>query len=172
MEGDPCPQPAQLNTSMMEPCKYLGGYDYFHGSEVAYIYSCILLAAVPLICAGAGYAVVKLQNSRRRKFKMQQEENNNGKAVDKMVVKEWLHQNHKRQVKIKFGPNDAFYVVNRKGDKLRSIKLGNVDSIEARWECGDDSESPGARLFLWARGRGAKSRDEDYLACSWLVVDN
>ncbi|CAG0912911.1 unnamed protein product, partial [Notodromas monacha] len=130
MEGDPCPQPAQLNTSMMEPCKYLGGYDYFHGSEVAYIYSCILLAAVPLICAGAGYAVVKLQNSRRRKFKMQQEENNNGKAVDKMVVKEWLHQNHKRQVKIKFGPNDAFYVVNRKGDKLRSIKLGNVDSIE------------------------------------------
>jgi dual oxidase len=102
----------------------------FQGSEVAYIYSCILLAAVPLLCAGAGYAVVKLQNSRRRRFKMRQEENNNGKAVDKMVVKEWLHQNHKRQVKVKFGPGDAFHVVNRKGDKLRTIKLNNVQLLQ------------------------------------------
>jgi dual oxidase len=30
MDGDPCAQPAQLNTSMMEPCKVLRGYDYFH----------------------------------------------------------------------------------------------------------------------------------------------
>ena len=30
MDGDPCGQPAQLNTSMMEPCKVLRGYDYFH----------------------------------------------------------------------------------------------------------------------------------------------
>lgn len=28
-EGDPCPQPAQLNTSQLEPCSYLQGYDYF-----------------------------------------------------------------------------------------------------------------------------------------------
>lgn len=28
-EGDPCPQPAQLNTSQLEPCSYLKGYDYF-----------------------------------------------------------------------------------------------------------------------------------------------
>lgn len=29
MQGDPCPQPLQLNTSLLEPCKYLHGYDYF-----------------------------------------------------------------------------------------------------------------------------------------------
>jgi len=28
-EGDPCPQPAQLNASVLEPCKFLKGYDYF-----------------------------------------------------------------------------------------------------------------------------------------------
>lgn len=28
-EGDPCPQPVQLNTSLLEPCKYLKGFDYF-----------------------------------------------------------------------------------------------------------------------------------------------
>lgn len=29
IQGDPCPQPVQLNTSLLEPCKYLHGYDYF-----------------------------------------------------------------------------------------------------------------------------------------------
>jgi dual oxidase len=29
MNGDPCPQPMQLNASLMEPCKILNGYDYF-----------------------------------------------------------------------------------------------------------------------------------------------
>lgn len=28
-DGDPCRQPIQLNTSLLEPCKYLKGYDYF-----------------------------------------------------------------------------------------------------------------------------------------------
>lgn len=28
-EGDPCPQPAMLNASVLEPCSYLKGYDYF-----------------------------------------------------------------------------------------------------------------------------------------------
>lgn len=29
VQGDPCPQPMQLNISLMEPCKIIGGYDYF-----------------------------------------------------------------------------------------------------------------------------------------------
>jgi hypothetical protein len=29
VKGDPCPQPVQLNISLLEPCKYLQGYDYF-----------------------------------------------------------------------------------------------------------------------------------------------
>jgi dual oxidase len=73
--------------------------------------------------------VVKLQNSRRRKLKMKQEENNNGKSVDKMIVKEWLHQNHKRLVKIKFGPEEAFYTMNRKGEKIRTVNLRGVESL-------------------------------------------
>lgn len=129
LADDPCPQPAQLNTSEMEPCVYLQGYDYFQGSEVTYIYSCILLAAVPLICAGAGYATVKFQNSRRRHFRTLQEENNNGRSVDKMMVKEWLHQNHKRIVKVKFGPNQEICTVNRKGEKLRRVNVAHVDTL-------------------------------------------
>lgn len=128
-EGDPCPQPSQLNASTLTPCNFLAGYDYFAGSEVPYIYGCLLLAFVPIIAAGAGYGVVKLQNSKRRRLKARREENNNGKSVDKMVVKEWLHLNHKRLVKVKFGPEEAFYTVNRKGEKLRKVNFKGVELL-------------------------------------------
>jgi len=129
-ESDPCPQPSQLNASTLTPCNFLSGYDYFAGSEVPYIYACLLLCFVPIVAAGVGYGVVKLQNSKRRKLKARHEENNNGgKSVDKMVVKEWLHLNHKRLVKVKFGPEEAFYTVNRKGEKLRKVSFKNVEML-------------------------------------------
>lgn len=74
------------------------------GSELAYIYACVFLGFVPLVCAAAGYGVVKLQNRRRRRLKMRQEQlksSTAGKAnVDKMAVREWLHANHRRLVKV------------------------------------------------------------------------
>ena len=69
-------------------------------------------------------------NSRRRKMKqIREENNNNGKKADKMHVKEWLHQNAKRPIKVKFGPDEAFYLLNRKGDKLRTISIKNIESL-------------------------------------------
>ena len=50
------------------------------GNEVTYIYACIFLAAVPLLTMGAAYGVVKLQNRKRRRYRMKQEENNNGRS--------------------------------------------------------------------------------------------
>ncbi|XP_018563303.1 dual oxidase [Anoplophora glabripennis] len=132
VKGDPCPQPMQLNISLMEPCKILSGYDYFEGNELVYIYACVFLGFVPILCAGAGYGVVKLQNRRRRRLKIKQEELRNGDCklpVDAMIVHEWLHANHKRVVKIKFGPDIAINVIGRKGEKLRTVSLKNVDSV-------------------------------------------
>ena len=59
-DGDPCPQPAQLNSSSMDECVHLTGYDYFQGSEVSYIYGCIILCAVPLIWVLCAYGVIKV----------------------------------------------------------------------------------------------------------------
>lgn len=132
-EGDPCPQPKQLNATELEPCKHLSGYDYFEGNELVYIYACVFLGFVPILCAGAGYGVVKLQNRRRRRLKIQQEElRNSGDAklpVDTMVVQEWLHANHKRVIKVKFGPEVAIHMIGRKGEKLRTVNFKNVDSV-------------------------------------------
>ena len=127
-QGDPCPQPEQLISSKLEDCEFLQGYDYFQGSEVHYIYGCIILCAIPLLTALVAYCLVKYMNKRRRKMKIIREENNNtGKKADKMHVLEWLHQNAKRAVKTKFGPDKAFYLLNRKGDKIRTIPISNIN---------------------------------------------
>lgn len=103
------------------------------GSELVYFYACIFLFLVPLLCAGAGYCVVKLQDERKRKFRMKQEEMKTGTkvtgVVDKMSVREWLHANHKRFVKLRFGPDSILYTVNRKGEKLRSVNFTNYETI-------------------------------------------
>jgi hypothetical protein len=106
---------------------------FFQGNELAYIYACLFLGFVPIVCAGAGYGVVKLQNRRRRRLRMQQEElknNAGGKtSVDKMAVREWLHANHRRLVKVKFGPEAAIHTVDRKGEKLRTVNFRTSDTL-------------------------------------------
>jgi len=129
LDGDPCPQPHQLNATEMEPCMFLKGYDYFQGSEVAYIFGCIVIIFIPIAIGAVAYGLVKIMNSRRRKIKTKWEENNNGKAMDKIYVKEWLHHNAKRNTKIKFGPDEAFHLMNRKGVKLRSISIKGIENL-------------------------------------------
>jgi len=49
--------------------------------------------------------------------------------VDKMAVREWLHANHRRLVKVRFGPEVAMHTVDRKGDKLRTIVFTSIDTL-------------------------------------------
>ena len=62
-------------------------------------------------------------------MKQSREENNNGKKTDKIHVKEWLHQSARRPVKVRFGPETAFHLLNRKGEKLRSVNVKSVESL-------------------------------------------
>lgn len=50
-------------------------------------------------------------------------------SVDKMIAREWLHANHKRLVTVKFGPEAAIYTVDRKGEKLRTFNLKNIEIV-------------------------------------------
>ncbi|KAK9881555.1 hypothetical protein WA026_016432 [Henosepilachna vigintioctopunctata] len=131
-DGNPCPQPMQLNASMMEPCTMHEGYDYFESNEIAYIYSCIILFFVPVFCSGAGYGVVKLQNRKRRIQRTQQEEiarRCEKVPVDTMIVEEWLHANHTRLVKVRFGPDITLNIIGRKGEKLRTADFRSVEAV-------------------------------------------
>lgn len=46
--GDPCPQPSQINSTQLEPCMILVGWDYFHGSELPYLMVILLLLVIPI----------------------------------------------------------------------------------------------------------------------------
>ncbi|KAK0417047.1 hypothetical protein QR680_012805 [Steinernema hermaphroditum] len=63
-DGDPCEQPFQVNTSGLEECVPFMRFDHFTGNEVTYIYTCIGLATIPLICIGVGYLLIQ----RRKKM--------------------------------------------------------------------------------------------------------
>ncbi|XP_076328078.1 dual oxidase-like [Tachypleus tridentatus] len=127
-EGDPCPQPMQLNSSDLGPCIFVDGYDYFRGSEVAFIFTCIALAFIPIICAGLGYAVIKIQNRIRRRCRtLMVDKRKNG--YKRFYVKEWVNQHYKRLVKLKIGPDDTIYAINRKGEILRKVDFKNMKSL-------------------------------------------
>lgn len=118
---------------MFKKLFYLLTCEFLQGSELVYLYACVFLLLLPLLCAGAGYSVIKLQDERKRKFRMKQMELKSGTkvsgAVDKMSVREWLHANHKRYVKLRFGPDSILHTVNRKGEKLRSVNFSNYETI-------------------------------------------
>ena len=46
-----------------------------------------------------------------------------------MIVREWLHANHRRLVKVKFGPEAALHIVDRKGEKLRTFDFCDVNTV-------------------------------------------
>ena len=79
---------------------------------------------------------------------IREENNNNGKRADKMHVKEWLHQNAKRPVKVKFGPDEAFYLLNRKGDKLRTISVKVSLLLKKVFETYTDMTKNNGTVFL------------------------
>ncbi len=51
-----------------------------------------------------------------------------------------MHQNHKRYVKVKIGPEESISTVNRKGETLRKIDLKDVNSLMV--EVTQDSHKP------------------------------
>ncbi|XP_023933585.1 dual oxidase-like [Lingula anatina] len=68
-EGDPCPQPKQLNISDMAQCNDNLTHDFFTGSEVVYILVIILIGLLPFCFAGLVivlHACKKIQNRRNQ----------------------------------------------------------------------------------------------------------
>lgn len=55
-------------------------------------------------------------------------------------MREWLHQNHKRYVKVKIGPEEALSTISRKGETLRKIDFRNVNLLVV--EVTQDSQKP------------------------------
>lgn len=142
---DPCPQPAQLSSSQLQPCYVVKGHSYFKGNELPYMLVCLTLVLIPCFCSLIAYWLVAKQERKRRRFKTKQEYERNSRrdsqsetnlkqqAVksDKFYAKEWLHSSLKRKIKIRFGPapDETLYVLNRRCEVQRTLDLSNTRTI-------------------------------------------
>merc|ERR1712168_31597 len=66
-EGDVCGQPSQLSHHDMRPCIHHEKFDYFMGSEMAYMYGILLIVILPLVTILVTYLSIIYSNTTRRK---------------------------------------------------------------------------------------------------------
>uniref|UniRef100_A0A672ITW8 NAD(P)H oxidase (H2O2-forming) n=1 Tax=Salarias fasciatus TaxID=181472 RepID=A0A672ITW8_SALFA len=67
-DGDPCPQPAQLNASMLHPCTNATKRNYFDGSHAGFGIFIIVLLLFPVVSFLVACMVAYLRKYRYRKF--------------------------------------------------------------------------------------------------------
>jgi len=120
--GDPCPQPSQLSHQDMKPCIHHQKFDYFMGSEVAYIYGILLIVVFPLLVVFVAYLCIKYSNAERKRIKAAKRHQKENKTTsDKMYVREMQKPDSYRFVKARFGPGSVLQTVDRKGNVITKI---------------------------------------------------
>uniref|UniRef100_A0A5S6QR67 NAD(P)H oxidase (H2O2-forming) n=1 Tax=Trichuris muris TaxID=70415 RepID=A0A5S6QR67_TRIMR len=148
-QGDPCPQPFQVNGSMLEPCIPFMRHDHFMGNEVAFIYSCICLGLVPVACLGVAMWMIRRSRKRRNAGSINMSsaklmhalstvEGSNiwdkqKRGKDEFALFngiEWLHEHYCRTVIICLDYKPAIRLLKRSGGLLRSVSLEDVESLE------------------------------------------
>ncbi|XP_047244662.1 dual oxidase 2 [Girardinichthys multiradiatus] len=132
MNGDPCPQPTQLDASMLHPCTNATKLNYFDGSQAGFGISIIVMCLFPVVSFMVACLVACLRKYRYRKFQRRK-----GKAGDKteeptlgISAYEWQGHNkqlHPVSVEIE---NRKVQVFDRSGAMHRSLSLRNQDYLD------------------------------------------
>lgn len=125
-----CPDAAFLAETDLEPCTPHRGYDYFAGSEVAYIIIWVSFGLIPFLCFMFVFVLSKCKKWRySRNVKCLQ------KNINEMIGEqlygslfhlrgtEWLGEADTRPVVVMIQPHARLEVISLKGKPLRSIDL-------------------------------------------------
>ncbi|KHJ92803.1 animal hem peroxidase [Oesophagostomum dentatum] len=103
-DGDPCPQPFQVNETGLEKCIPFMRFDHFTGNEAE--------AILFLVCFGIGYVLIQ----RRRRMGWDSSfDDLSATAIDDDAPKdrysvqafEWLQESYVRQVVVEFSPDHS-----------------------------------------------------------------
>ncbi|XP_069018991.1 dual oxidase 2 [Embiotoca jacksoni] len=131
-DGDPCPQPTQLNASMLPPCTNVTTLNYFDGSEAGFGIFIIVLVLFPVVSFLVAYMVAYLRKYRYKKF---QKRRKDGDRTEEPAVGitayEW--QGHKKElhpVSVEVGDERRLQVFDRSGSTYRCISLGNQGFLD------------------------------------------
>uniref|UniRef100_A0A915BN44 NAD(P)H oxidase (H2O2-forming) n=1 Tax=Parascaris univalens TaxID=6257 RepID=A0A915BN44_PARUN len=148
-DGDPCPQPFQVNTSGLEQCVPFLRFDHFTGNEVTYIFSCIALGIIPLVCIGIGYLLIqkrkkmgdeippcfkRIDDDESNKphgaiFAVEQLKKTNNKELLNISAIEWLKENYCRSVTLIVDVRPSMRLEKRRGGLLRCLDLSDVNLL-------------------------------------------
>uniref|UniRef100_A0A3B4Z7W2 NAD(P)H oxidase (H2O2-forming) n=1 Tax=Stegastes partitus TaxID=144197 RepID=A0A3B4Z7W2_9TELE len=121
VDGDPCPQPTQLNASMLYPCTNATKLNYFDGSKAGFGIFIIALFFFPVVSFLAACVVAYLRKYRYRKFQRRR----------KAGAYEW--QGHKKPlhpVSVEVDEKRRLQVFDRSGSAHRFLNLGNQDYLD------------------------------------------
>ncbi|OZC08712.1 FAD-binding domain protein [Onchocerca flexuosa] len=144
--GDPCGQPFQVNSSGLEQCIPFMRFDHFTGNEVTFIFSCIALCVIPLICIGIGYMLIQkrkkmggdmelcfkkvfLENTDLGHAKTEIAKKNNEKEKLHLSAIEWINKNYCRSVILIVDVTPLIRLEKPSGDLLRCLDLSDVNFI-------------------------------------------
>ncbi|XP_067829735.1 dual oxidase 2-like [Heptranchias perlo] len=126
-DGDPCPQPKQLNESDMEPCIKLRTMHYFQGSGAGFGILIVALCCFPLAALLLAFTISIIR--KKEKNKLQKKRNSIRKPTDpreKIKASEWQGPKEpKRPVSILFESNRCIKVMDSKHSLIRNINLSN-----------------------------------------------
>ncbi|EGT51247.1 hypothetical protein CAEBREN_24129 [Caenorhabditis brenneri] len=135
-EGDPCPQPFQVNTTGLEPCVPFMQSTYWTDNDTTYVFTLIGLACVPLICYGIGRFLVNRRiaighdsacDSLTTDFRAA---SYNPKGdIYSVNALEWLQEEFIRQVRIEI-ENTTLTVKKPSGRMLRKIRFEAEQRID------------------------------------------
>lgn len=131
-DGDPCPQPTQLNASMLHSCTNATKLDYFDGSRAGFGIFVIVMFLFPVVSFLVASTVAYLRKYRYRKFQRRRKA---GDRTDEPAVGlsayEW--QGHKKQlqpVSVEIDEKRRLQVCDRSGTAHRCINVRNQDYLD------------------------------------------
>ncbi|XP_047452502.1 dual oxidase 1 [Mugil cephalus] len=131
-DGDPCPQPTQLNASMLHPCTNATKLNYFDGSKAGFGIFIVVLFLFPVVSFLAACMVAYLRKYRYRKFQRRRKvgDRTEEPAVG-ITAYEW--QGHKKPlhpVSVEVDKKRRLYVFDRCGSTQRCLSLSNQDHLD------------------------------------------
>ncbi|CAI5438989.1 unnamed protein product [Caenorhabditis angaria] len=135
-EGDPCPQPFQVNTTNLEPCVPFMRSTYWTDNDTTYVFTLIGLICIPIICFGIGRFLV----NRRVSIGHHQacdslntlfpSETCSKAEVYGVNALEWIQEEYIRQVRVEIENSTMTLLKPRGRGVLRKLRFEEGQKIE------------------------------------------
>ncbi|XP_059917302.1 dual oxidase 1 [Gadus macrocephalus] len=132
MNGDPCPQPAQVNASGLHPCTPFTTLNYFDGSKAGFGIFVVCLFLFPVVSLIVACMVAYIRKARYKRFKKRRMAvRGTEEPASGIMAYEWCgHKKPLQSVSVEVNEKRRVQVFDHAGSVLRSLNLGSQTSLK------------------------------------------